>query len=94
MPPRLCYTESRKGSIAVAFIGILFMYLILMGMFAIIALGGLGLVLCVVFLLLWNGAKKRGESRQTLFLVLAIVGGALALAGGSTLAAFLFLLTR
>ena len=66
-----------------AFIGIMLLYLFLMAMFGMMGLGILGLVLGVVFLLLWRGAKKRGENRQTLFLLLAVLGGLLALAGRS-----------
>ena len=59
---------------------------------AFMGLGILGLVLGVVFLLLWRGAKKRGENRQTLFLLLAVLGGLLALAGAVTLVLFLLML--
>ncbi len=75
-----------------AFIGIMLLYLFLMAMFGMMGLGILGLVLGVVFLLLWRGAKKRGENRQTLFLLLAVLGGLLALAGAVTLVLFLLML--
>lgn len=41
---------------------------------------------------MWRGAKKRGENRQTLFLLLAVLGGLLALAGAVTLVLFLLML--
>ena len=72
--------------------GILFLNAVLMAMLAFMGLGSLGLVLGVVFLLLWRGAKKRGENRQTLFLLLAVLGGLLALAGAVTLVLFLLML--
>lgn len=72
--------------------GILFLNAVLMAMLAFMGLGILGLVLGVVFLLLWRGAKKRGENRQTLFLLLAVLGGLLALAGAVTLVLFLLML--
>ncbi|HIX05841.1 MAG TPA: hypothetical protein H9865_07040 [Candidatus Fournierella pullicola] len=75
-----------------AFIGIMLLYLFLMAMFGMMGLGILGLVLGVVFLLLWRGAKKRGENRQTLFLLLAVLCGLLALAGAVTLVLFLLML--
>ena len=75
-----------------AFIGIMLLYLFLMAMFGMMGLGILGLVLWVVFLLLWRGAKKRGENRQTLFLLLAVLCGLLALAGAVTLVLFLLML--
>lgn len=68
-----------------AFIGIMLFYLFLMALLAMLGLGVVGLILLVVFLILWNGAKKRGENRQTLYLVLAVLGGLLALAGLATL---------
>ena len=68
------------------------LYLFLMAMFGMMGLGILGLILGVVFLLLWRGAKKRGENRQTLFLLLAVLGGLLALAGAVTLVLFLLML--
>ena len=75
-----------------AFMGILFLNAVLMAMLAFMSLGILGLVLGVVFLLFWRGAKKRGENRQTLFLLLAVLGGLLALAGAVTLVLFLLML--
>lgn len=75
-----------------AFMGILFLNAVLMAMLAFMGLGILGLVLGVVFLLLWRGAKKRAENRQTLFLLLAVLGGLLALAGAVTLVLFLLML--
>ena len=75
-----------------AFMGILFLNAVLMAMLAFMGLGILGLVLGVVFLLLWRGAKKREENRQTLFLLLAVLGGLLALAGAVTLVLFLLML--
>ena len=75
-----------------AFMGILFLNAVLMAMLAFMGLGILGLVLGVVFLLLWRGAKKRGENRQTLFLLLAVLGGLLALVGAVTLVLFLLML--
>lgn len=75
-----------------AFMGILFLNAVLMAMLAFMGLGILGLVLGVMFLLLWRGAKKRGENRQPLFLLLAVLGGLLALAGAVTLVLFLLML--
>ena len=75
-----------------AFMGILFLNAVLMTMFAVMGLGLLGLILGVVFLLLWRGAKKRGENRRTLFLLLAVLCGLLALAGAVTLVLFLLML--
>ena len=55
-------------------------------------LGLVGLILLVVSLILRSRAKKRGENRQTLFLLLAVLGGLLALAGAVTLVLFLLML--
>ena len=75
-----------------AFIGIMLLYLFLMAMFGMMGLGVVGLILLVVSLILRSRAKKRGENRQTLFLLLAFLGGLLALAGAVTLVLFLLLL--
>ena len=60
-----------------AFIGIMLLYLFLMAMFGMMGLGVVGLILLVVSLILRSRAKKRGENRQTLFLLLAVLGGLL-----------------
>ncbi|HJD16952.1 MAG TPA: hypothetical protein IAA01_01620 [Candidatus Fournierella excrementavium] len=75
-----------------AFIGIMLLYLFLMAMFGMMGLGVVGLILLVVSLILRSRAKKRGENRQTLFLLLAVLGGLLALAGAVTLVLFLLML--
>ena len=75
-----------------AFIGIMLLYLFLMAMFGMMGLGVVGLILLVVSLILRSRAKKRGENRQTLFLLLAVLGGLLALAGAVTLVLFLSLI--
>ncbi|WP_419503785.1 hypothetical protein [Candidatus Allofournierella excrementavium] len=68
------------------------LYLFLMAMFGMMGLGVVGLILLVVSLILRSRAKKRGENRQTLFLLLAVLGGLLALAGAVTLVLFLLML--
>lgn len=75
-----------------AFIGIMLLYLFLMAMFGMMGLGVVGLILLVVSLILRSRAKKGGENRQTLFLLLAVLGGLLALAGAVTLVLFLLML--
>ncbi len=69
-----------------AFIGIMLLYLFLMAMFGMMGLGVVGLILLVVSLILRSRAKKGGENRQTLFLLLAVLGGVLFVAGLATVA--------
>lgn len=68
------------------------LYLFLMAMFGMMGLGVVGLILLVVSLILRSRVKKGGENRQTLFLLLAVLGGLLALAGAVTLVLFLLML--